>query len=285
MYNFDYLFWIDLNITDLCNLRCSFCPRADKTMWPNNNIHMDLDLIKKITDDLIEKRYRQQLSFTGRGESTLHNRWDEAFEILVRKDRTYLANVTTNGRKLEKLWPQLRRLDRLVCNTYVPESDGGKEIWEERKAKFPTLDNGHPVKHEFKPDSGGGLQMMKDMGRNFNNRAGMFDSAQESEFPLKKACLHPIQGIFINFDGTYELCCNDWNYKTKIDSVKDKNILDIYMQNPELNRIRYRLLKEDRTCTKACSECDKNVFNGNLMKTVLSNPPLIRRLQRYDSVD
>ena len=40
--------WIDLNPTELCNRTCSFCPRADSSLYPNQNLNISLDLCKKI---------------------------------------------------------------------------------------------------------------------------------------------------------------------------------------------------------------------------------------------
>ena len=37
MYNLGYLRQIDVNITDLCNKTCSFCPRHNPEIYPNSN--------------------------------------------------------------------------------------------------------------------------------------------------------------------------------------------------------------------------------------------------------
>ena len=44
--------WIDINITELCNRKCIFCPRVDPDKYPNQNINMSIDLAKNIGSQL-----------------------------------------------------------------------------------------------------------------------------------------------------------------------------------------------------------------------------------------
>ena len=37
---------IEINLTELCNRKCVFCPRVDPKVFPNRNLHMSLDLSK-----------------------------------------------------------------------------------------------------------------------------------------------------------------------------------------------------------------------------------------------
>ena len=43
---------IEINLTELCNRKCVFCPRVDPKVFPNRNLHMSLDLSKKIASNL-----------------------------------------------------------------------------------------------------------------------------------------------------------------------------------------------------------------------------------------
>ena len=45
---------IDINITDLCNRTCSFCPRSDASIYPNNNQNMTLEMFDLIMDQIEE---------------------------------------------------------------------------------------------------------------------------------------------------------------------------------------------------------------------------------------
>lgn len=268
MKNTKHLVWIDLNITDLCNLTCSFCPRSDPEVWPNQNIHMPLETIQKITDDLIEAKWKGFLSFTGRGESTLHEDFEKAFNILNRPDRTYRSHMTHNGVQTKKYWKYLKRLDDCTINTYSTVDQ-----FEKNQQLYSKLDNTRSVTMHFKPDGQSFEELFTKYRFKPNNRSGMIvtDKNVYDETP----CVHPIKNIFINYNGDYELCCNDWNYKTVLDNVNRKNILDIYMTNPRLNRAALKLLKGERTCEQACSECDSPWFHPGILKDVTNDPEAI----------
>ena len=53
LYNDKPLFsFIDINPTELCNRTCEFCPRFDPKIYPNQNLHMDIDIANKIREEL-----------------------------------------------------------------------------------------------------------------------------------------------------------------------------------------------------------------------------------------
>lgn len=268
MKNLNHLIWIDLNITDLCNLTCSFCPRSDPQIWPNQNIHMPLETIQKVTDELIEAKWSGYLSFTGRGESTLHEDFEKAFNILNRPDRTYRSHMTHNGVQTKKYWKYLKKLDDCTINTYSTI-----DAFNRNKELYSLLDNGQKVTMHFKPDG----QSFEDLFTKYrfkpNNRAGLI--ASDKNVYDNTPCVHPIKNIFINFDGSYELCCNDWNHKTTVDNVNQKNILEIYLTNARLNRTALKLLTGERSCEKACSECDNPWYHEHIIEDVMNDPEAI----------
>lgn len=282
MNNIRWLEWIDINVTDTCNLSCSFCPRSDPEVWPNQNIHMKPEMFLKITDDLIKHNYTKRLSLTGRGESTLTPHWNELVEIINRPDKTWCSHVTTNGTTLRKTWDSIRKFDEAVINTYIND----KDEYKRRRETYPTLDNGRNVWHKFKPDLGDDVtlvdvmemseaEMLRTIGFIPNNRAGIASKKVEHGI-----CTRPINYIFINFDGTYELCCNDWNYQTPMGNVWKHDIIEIYLLSRKLNAIRGDLMKGDRSCTQACSECDAENFHDYVEKGVAADKSLLQRFER-----
>ena len=36
---------VELNVTELCNRRCVFCPRGDRQTYPNRNLIMPLEVL------------------------------------------------------------------------------------------------------------------------------------------------------------------------------------------------------------------------------------------------
>ena len=73
---------------------------------------------------------------------------------------------------------------------------------------------------------------------------------------ISEPCWHPMRQIFIDFDGNYQMCCNDWTYQVKIGNVHERSLIDMYVNDPKLNRIRWALINGRRDVIKPCSECN-----------------------------
>ena len=44
---------IEINPTELCNRKCSFCPRHDSNLYPNRNLHIEINTIQNLNTQLI----------------------------------------------------------------------------------------------------------------------------------------------------------------------------------------------------------------------------------------
>ena len=64
---FTSLMSVDLMCTELCNLTCDFCPRSKG--YPNQNLHMDLSVVRKVVRDLAKEGYENRIVFCGFGKS------------------------------------------------------------------------------------------------------------------------------------------------------------------------------------------------------------------------
>ena len=87
----------------------------------------------------------------------------------------------------------------------------------------------------------------------FNNRAGHFSNVR-----VNSPCWHPMRQIFIDYNGYYQMCCNDWTHQIKIGHVLKRGLIDMYLNDPKLNRIRWSLINNERERIKPCSVCDDN---------------------------
>jgi MoaA/NifB/PqqE/SkfB family radical SAM enzyme len=81
-------------ISNLCNLKCSFCPPPSKKI-ENVNIHQFKMVIEKIAD------FTEQISFHLIGEPSLHPMLGEFFEICHHHHLPVV--LTTNGLNIEKM--------------------------------------------------------------------------------------------------------------------------------------------------------------------------------------
>ena len=63
--------FVELNVNELCNRTCIFCPRHDPKVYPNQNLHMDLNLAQEIAKQLEEINFSGIVNISGTGEATL----------------------------------------------------------------------------------------------------------------------------------------------------------------------------------------------------------------------
>ena len=86
---------IYIEITDLCNLRCSFCPSSKKK---NPRTFMREDLFRRSI--LEAEKYVPQIYFHVLGEPTLHPEFSTFLNIL--ETTSLKLNLTTNGTTIKK---------------------------------------------------------------------------------------------------------------------------------------------------------------------------------------
>ena len=98
---FSSLMAIDFMCTELCNLKCDFCPRSKD--YPNLNLHMSLDIIRKVAKELSDLEYKNRLLFCGFGEPLLYKHLVEAVTIL-KNEMPWQKNIqiVTNGDRQTK---------------------------------------------------------------------------------------------------------------------------------------------------------------------------------------
>ena len=253
-----YLYRVDLDLTGLCNRTCYFCPRTFKS-YPNVNEHMSLETIEIVLAELRAIDFKGVIELAGRGEPTLHNKFDKVVDLVTAQPRKWDVRVTTNGYRIDKLWGVYAKIDELILNTYTNQEDS-----DFMRKKYVKLPNGKRIEHYFKPDTLS-IEEMNNLGPQqdttkedglyftylFNNRAGVF-----SEESVKEPCFHPMRQIFIDYHGNYQMCCNDWKYQIIIGNVHERSLMDMYENDDKLNRIRWRLMNGDRNAILPCSVCD-----------------------------
>ena len=63
---------VEINPTELCNRTCSFCPRHNPEIYPNRNLHMSLDTVSVLVEQLKAANYSGEINITGFGEPFLN---------------------------------------------------------------------------------------------------------------------------------------------------------------------------------------------------------------------
>ena len=105
-----------------------------------------------------------------------------------------------------------------------------------------------------------------DFGLVLNNRGGAVDLKQigikrDTVFPLKRACNYPLFKIFVNYNGDYQICSNDWNKKKIVGNAHSSTIDEVWYSS-EFKKIRKDLMNKNRNIDP-CKTCDvKGDLNG-----------------------
>ena len=254
---FTSLMSVDLMCTELCNLTCDFCPRSKG--YPNQNLHMDLSVVRKVARDLAKEDYENRIVFCGFGEPLLYNHLIEAISI-IKTEMPWQENVhiVTNGDRLTR-----NKASELyaagVDKIFVSMYDGKHQV-DRFKEVFKGVDNNkYLLQHYYYgEDEGYGFSKL-------SNRAG-YNFTDESP---SKGCNMPFYAMNIHYDGDVLLCCQDWSKKVRFGNVMRSSLKDIWLNNMALQKFRSSL-KNNRTLSP-CKNCNiDGTFYGNKSKELLN---------------
>lgn len=96
---------VHIDVSSLCNFRCSFCFQADGRAMKDAGLKrgkMSLELFKKIVDDLTEFPEKiKKIKIGNHGEPMLHKQLPEMIAYARKMDVAEIIEVFTNGSKLE----------------------------------------------------------------------------------------------------------------------------------------------------------------------------------------
>lgn len=87
----------NLELTNYCNLNCSFCPNQIMTRKKG---HMDLALAKRILGEIKETRFTKSISTNVMGEPLLYPHFSEVLEFA--KEERISLDVITNGELIDE---------------------------------------------------------------------------------------------------------------------------------------------------------------------------------------
>lgn len=260
---FNFIKNIEINPTELCNLKCTFCPRADG--YPNQNLHMNLETAKEIRKNLDTVKFSKIVTFAGRGEPTLTQDFASIISIFIENNPTFYVDITTNGKKIETLRSFFNnRLVSICFDVY----DTDRKVFDEYVEKYSVFNN---IRLVWKPDIGvkydrilyDHIKKNKDKtshdGRSvdgFTNRGGFLgDPVYDIE---DKGCAKLIYNLFIDWNGNYNLCCDDWN-PLVLGNIFSEPLEDFVNYNETLSYYRKKHFCENsRSGLPACENCNRN---------------------------
>ena len=222
--------WIELSLIDVCNRKCSFCPKVDEKIAPDTYQKMERLLIDKLFEDLKEINFEGAFCLCGYGEPLLYKDWK------------YLTNklgelggieIVTNGDTLtKKSLTELynSKVTRILISLY----DGPEQV-----VKFKNLLLECNIPSDFVILRDRWYDSSKDYGVKLTNRTGTIKSGNQPDTKkyINKKCYYTAYQILIDWDGNTYLCPQDWQRRISMGNIMQKKFFEIW-SGPMLSKYR-----------------------------------------------
>lgn len=104
---------LSVELTNICNLHCSYCLRDDDALYHTPANFFSIELLRRILRESREVAGITHLMLTG-GEPTLHPRFREVLELAGLEGLK--TSFVTNGWHFERVWPVLRTHPEVVTH-------------------------------------------------------------------------------------------------------------------------------------------------------------------------
>ncbi len=237
--------WVELSLIDVCNRKCSFCPKADEKVAPDTFQKMSRKIIDEIHDQLLEINFNGTISLCGYGEPMLHK---DISYIVKKLSNVSKVEVITNGdvlspRRLQELY--ISNVSKVLVSMY----DGPEQI-----KKFKVMTKKANVPEDLIILRDRWYDKYNDFGVKLTNRAGTIKTGIQEEVGIYKNCYYPTYQFLIDWNGNIYLCPQDWQRKVSMGNIMQETIFNIWTGNT-LTKFRKNLLSGKR-CANPCTECN-----------------------------
>jgi len=225
--------WIDVNVTELCNRTCSFCPRGDQTKYSNQNLNMSLDLAERIAHELFDLDYAGTVVFSGFGESLLH---PNLLSIINKFAGTARLELVTNGDRLDE--ETIRALYVAGIGFFAVSLYDGPEQLDDFHVRFEEAgvsQECYILRDRWHSEGDG-------FGLKLTNRAGMVNVGKQPPVDTHHPCFYTAYSLAIDWNGDVLLCVQDWNKRKVFGNLYDQSLLEVWKHNKDLNGMRNRLI-------------------------------------------
>lgn len=127
-----------LELTNLCNLKCTTCPREYDFGAQMAKGSMNMDAAKKVVDELWP--YLDSIGLTGLGETFIYQDIEEIVDYIKAKNKGIIISVSTNAVLNNFIELVSKVIDKI--DTIQISIDGLNEVYEKirLRASFETLD-------------------------------------------------------------------------------------------------------------------------------------------------
>lgn len=275
-------FAVQIEATEGCNLRCTFCG-LNGIRGPNvrsTDRYMLVDTAETIARDIARAGWHARIEFAMHGEPTLNPYLP--YLILAFRDALPHASImlTTNGVPLTKpaedFSAKVEKLFAYGLNMLALDNYQGLQVAPLMRAwgaahripvyEYPAEGAGNPNRrHDYRTRS---ISIVQDISvatqgthATLNNHAGA--AAPLNSRGQGKRCAKPFREMSIRWDGHVALCCNDWRGVFKVGDVNGRTVESIW-HDPAMYAARKHLLRGERTFAP-CQGCDALSYRPGLL--------------------
>lgn len=237
--------WIDINITELCNRKCEFCPRIDEAQYPNQQLHMSVTLAEKIGIELQALDYKGVVVFSGYSEPMMCPHF---VDIVSAFPDSIRLELVTNGDFLKV--KNIQALHKAGLNFFVVSMYDGPEQIEKFKRLFTEAglsEDSYVLRDRWHTET-------DSFGLKLTNRAGTINAGDQPEVIPHHPCFYTAYSLTIDWNGDVMLCMQDWNKKMKFGNVAQQTLIEVW-NSKGLDNYRRKLLNGSRTCSP-CHKCN-----------------------------
>ena len=237
---------VELNITELCNRKCWFCPRADSKIYANQNKHMSIDTYHDVVRSLKESNYTGEVCISGFSEPLMCKTFFEGLDIL--SPHFELMLITNYDlltvEKLKKL--DGYNISELRIDLYDGEHQYNKLIQMLKASEYKS--NNLIIKKVYSQET-----------LDFYNRGGTSNFESSAGIDTDRPCHIPFYKAMIDWNGNYLLCHSDWHRVSDISksqlNVKNITLLQ-YLNSDVYKSFSIKMNTTKRNNLYPCSTCD-----------------------------
>ncbi|MDB9980046.1 SPASM domain-containing protein [Candidatus Pelagibacter sp.] len=239
--------WVELSLIDVCNRKCSFCPKSDDKVAPDTYQKMSKSLIDKIHDQLFEMNFSGTISICGYGEPLLHK---DINYIVEKLSNISNVEIVTNGdvlssKRLQELY--IAKVGKVLISMY----DGPEQI-----ERFQDMTKRANVPEELVILRDRWYDKHNDFGVKLTNRAGTVDTGDQEEIGKYTKCYYPSYQFLIDWNGDIFLCPQDWHRRVSMGNMMQESIFNIWT-GKILTDYRKNLILGRRS-SGPCKMCNAN---------------------------
>lgn len=269
-------FCVQIELTEGCNLRCSFCGQNGIRGKDNDYKFMKVSTAALIAKEMRIFGWNSRIEFAMHGEPTMNPQAEEII-ALFRKElpKAYLL-MESNGGGLVGNTDRIRKLFDAGLNTLALDEYEGISFVQKIRDRTSHM---HDVDRFFYPECGpkGNPHQRSRKKRlvfvapidtstkgthaTLNNHCG---AGSPLDFSAQgKRCAKPFREMSFRHSGAVALCCNDWRGKFSVGNVHDVSILHLW-ESEAFNAARRRLYHGRRDFTP-CWGCNAISYRVGLL--------------------